>query len=87
MNQMFGGETKTGVEAFTDTALAYRLLSQYTAIVAVSDQVRVNPDGTRQRVQVPVELPQGVSYEGIFGDASSDFGAPAGVMFNSAAPR
>lgn len=88
MNQMFGGETKTGVEAVTDTALVYRLLSQYTAFVAVSDEVRVNPDGTRQRVQVPVELPQGVSYEGIFGDASSDFAAPAsGVMFNSAAPR
>lgn len=89
MNQMFGGETKTGVEAVTDTALAYRLLSQYTAFVAVSDEVRVNPDGTRQQVQVPVELPQGVSYEGIFGDASYESSAaPAGgVMFNSAAPR
>ncbi len=88
MNQMFGGETKSGVEAVTDTALAYRLLSQYTAFIAVSDQVRVNPDGTRQRVQVPVELPQGVSYEGIFGDPSYESAAPAsGVMFNSAAPR
>lgn len=89
MNQMFGGETKTGVEAITDTALAYRLLSQYTAFVAVSDEVRVNPDGRRQRVQVPVELPQGVSYEGIFGDASYESSAApaAGVMFNSAAPH
>ncbi|MFB2933882.1 VIT domain-containing protein [Aerosakkonemataceae cyanobacterium BLCC-F154] len=67
MNQMFGGETKSGVDAVTETALNYRLLSQYTAFVAVSEEVRVNPDGTRQRVEVPVELPQGVSYEGIFG--------------------
>ncbi|XWK86865.1 MAG: VIT domain-containing protein [Phormidium sp.] len=67
MNQMFGGETKSGVDAVTETALSYRLLSQYTAFVAVSEEVRVNPDGTRQRVEVPVELPQGVSYEGIFG--------------------
>jgi len=67
MNQMFGGETKTGVAAVTKTALAYRLLSPYTAFVAVSEEVRVNPDGTRQRVQVPVELPEGVSYEGIYG--------------------
>lgn len=66
MNQMYGQETTSGVQAVTNTALAYRLLSQYTAFVAVSQEVRVNPDGTQQRVDVPVELPQGVSYEGIF---------------------
>src|SRR6476661_4335413 len=66
MNQMFGGETKSLVEAVTNTALTYRLLSEYTAFVAVSEEVRVEPDGSRHRVQVPVELPQGVSYEGIF---------------------
>lgn len=75
MNQMFGGETKSGVDAVTETALNYRLLSQYTAFVAVSEEVRVNPDGTRQRVQVPVELPQGVSYDGIFGREDGDVGA------------
>lgn len=67
MNQMFGGETTTGVQQVTDLSLAYRLLSQYTAFVAVSEEVRVDPDGTRRRVEVPVEIPQGVSYEGIFG--------------------
>ena len=66
MNQMFGGETKSLVEAVTNTALTYHLLSEYTAFVAVSEEVRVEPDGTRRRVQVPVELPQGVNYEGIF---------------------
>jgi Ca-activated chloride channel family protein len=66
MNQMFGGETKSLVEAVTNTALTYRLLSEYTAFVAVSEEVRVEPDGSRRIVQVPVELPQGVSYEGIF---------------------
>ncbi|MEG4345368.1 VIT domain-containing protein [Microcoleus sp. A003_D6] len=66
MNQMFGGETKSLVEAVTNTALTYRLLSEYTAFVAVSEEVRVEPDGSSRRVQVPVELPQGVSYEGIF---------------------
>ena len=66
MNQMFGGETKSLVESVTNTALNYRLLSEYTAFVAVSEEVRVEPDGTRRRVQVPVELPQGVSYEGVF---------------------
>ncbi|MBK4728939.1 after-VIT domain-containing protein [Oxynema sp. CENA135] len=68
MSQMYGGETTSAVEAVTDTALTYRLLSQYTAFVAVSEEVRVDPDGTTRRVEVPVELPEGVSYEGIFGD-------------------
>lgn len=65
MNQMYGGETVSGVKAVTDTAIAYRLLSQYTAFVAVSEEIRVNPDGTTQRVEVPVELPEGMSYEGM----------------------
>ena len=71
MNQMVGGETTTGIEAVTNTALAYRLLSQYTAFIAISEEVRVDPDGTRRRVQVPVEMPDGVSYEGIFGAADN----------------
>jgi Ca-activated chloride channel family protein len=69
MNQMFDGETKSLVEAVTNTALSYRLLSQYTAFVAVSEEVRVQPNGRTERVQVPVELPQGVKFEGIFGDS------------------
>lgn len=76
MGQMYGGETKSGVDAVTNTALNYRLLSPYTAFIAVSEEVRVNPDGTTRRVQVPVELPEGVSYEGIFGqEAEADLGA------------
>ena len=72
MNQMYGGETVSGVKAATDTALAYNLLSKYTAFVAVSEEVRVSPDGTTERVEVPVELPEGVSYEGIFGDSDEE---------------
>ncbi len=72
MNLMFGGETKSGVEAVTNTALSYRLMSQYTAFVAVSEDVRVNPDGSSTRVQVPVELPEGVSYDGIFGKVDGE---------------
>ncbi|MEG4629082.1 VIT domain-containing protein [Microcoleus sp. AR_TQ3_B6] len=72
MNQMFGGETKSLVEAVTNTALTYRLLSEYTAFVAVSEEVRVEPDGSRRIVQVPVELPQGVSYEGIFSSTGGE---------------
>jgi len=68
MNQMVKGETKVGVETVTDTALIYQLLCQYTAFIAVSDEVRVNPNDRSVSVQVPVEMPEGISYQGIFGD-------------------
>lgn len=69
MNEMFGGETKSGVETVTRTALSYQLLSQYTSFVAVSEEVRVDPDGETRTVEVPIELPEGISYEGVFGDS------------------
>ena len=69
MNQMVSGDTKMGVEAITSTALTYQLLSQYTAFVAVSDEARVNPQEQSVSVQVPVEMPEGVSHIGVFGNA------------------
>jgi Ca-activated chloride channel family protein len=68
--KMYGMETTSGVEAITETALSYNLLSKYTAFVAVSEEVRVE-DGELQRVEVPVEMPEGVSYEGVFGPSSA----------------
>ncbi|NEO87298.1 MAG: VWA domain-containing protein [Spirulina sp. SIO3F2] len=67
MTRMTSGETRSGVEAVTQTALDYNLLSQYTAFVAVSEEVRVDPDGTTRTVDVPVELLDGTQYEGFFG--------------------
>ncbi|CAN1209816.1 VIT domain-containing protein [Tumidithrix helvetica PCC 7403] len=80
MNQMFGNEVKSLVDAVTNTALSYHLMSQYTSFVAVSEEVRVNPDGGSERVQVPVEIPQGVSYDGIFGADKDSAQVPGTVM-------
>ncbi|MFN9860274.1 MAG: after-VIT domain-containing protein, partial [Pseudanabaena sp.] len=77
MNQMFGGEVKSLVDAVTQTALNYRLLSQYTAFVAVSEEVRVDPKGGKVTVQVPVLIPEGVSYDGIFGGDPNQSAKPA----------
>jgi len=55
------------IQAITDLALEHRLASAYTAFVAV-DETRVVGDGRPLRVLQPVELPEGVSYEGIFGE-------------------
>lgn len=59
---------KLGFEtAITDVAMHYHLVSQYTAFVAV-DESRIVGNGQPRRIMQPVELPEGVSYQGIFGE-------------------
>jgi Ca-activated chloride channel family protein len=58
------------VQAITDLALVHHLASAYTAFVAV-DASRAVGDGRPLRVLQPVELPEGVSYEGLFGGPSA----------------
>ncbi|MEG4817799.1 VIT domain-containing protein [Microcoleus sp. K5-D4] len=70
MNQMVQYETKVGVETVTETALTYQLLSQYTAFVAVSDDVRVESGTESISMNVPVEMPETVEYEGVFGNTA-----------------
>ncbi len=57
------GETPAQI---TDLALEYRLMSAYTSFVAVEQRI-VNIGGVQRTINVPVEMPEGVSYEGIFG--------------------
>ncbi|MFB2882301.1 VIT domain-containing protein [Floridanema aerugineum] len=84
-NQMVSGDTKKGVEAVTDTALSYQLLSQYTAFVAVSDDVRVDATESSVSVQVPVEMPEGVNYQGVFSNVA--YAAAPRVEISRSAPR
>ena len=57
-------------DAVTELGLDYRMMTQYTSFVAVEEQV-VTKDGKPRTVLVPVEMPEGVSYEGIFGDRAA----------------
>lgn len=50
--------------------LAYRLMTPYTSFVAVEEQV-VTRDGKPVRIEVPVEMPEGVSHEGVFGSGAA----------------
>jgi Ca-activated chloride channel family protein len=62
-----GMSTKADVrEQMTALALEYRLMSPFTSFVAVEERV-VNVGGQQRTLDVPVEMPEGVSYEGIFG--------------------
>lgn len=84
-NQMVSGETKSGVDAVTEVALTYQLLSPYTAFVAVSDDVRINPTAESVSVQVPIEMPEGIRYEGIFGNVA--YSTVASGMPQQSAPQ
>ena len=67
-----GGSSERGQDSgslereITATALEFRLVTRYTSFVAVDNQV-VASDGKPMLVAQPVEMPEGVSYEGVFG--------------------
>jgi len=61
-----GNPRKNVREAITQLGLDYRLMTQFTSFVAVEELI-ITEGGQPRRVEVPVELPEGVSYEGIFG--------------------
>lgn len=55
-------------ESIQQLGLDYRLMTQYTSFVAVEETI-VTEGGRPRRIDVPVEMPEGVSYEGIYGNA------------------
>lgn len=62
------GNIKPAVQTeITQLGLNHRLMTQFTSFVAVEERV-VTTNGKPQTVEVPVEMPDGVSYEGIFGE-------------------
>ena len=68
MNQMVrDGRTKDLIEQVTQLGLTYRLMTQWTSFVAVEEKV-VNVDGKLETVVQEIEMPEGVSYDGVFGE-------------------
>jgi Ca-activated chloride channel family protein len=60
-------------EAVTSIALEYRLMSPYTSFVAIDEREAAAPEVAAKpprRMLVPVPMPEGVSYEGVFGGPS-----------------
>jgi Ca-activated chloride channel homolog len=75
------GNARTNREQAVQSAvlqlgLRFGLMTQFTSFVAVEKRV-VNIGGKMRTVAVPVEMTDGVSYEGIFGDDSLRRGRPA----------
>lgn len=62
-----------------DTALAYHIMTQFTSFVAVEEKY-VTEGGKSKLVPVPVEMPEGVSHEAVFGhEASRKVASASGV--------
>jgi len=61
------GVMKDGLqEQITQIGLNYRLMTQFTSFVAVEEMI-VTDGGQPRRIDVPVEVPEGVSRQGVFG--------------------
>ncbi len=53
-------------DAITNLGIEYRLMTQFTSFVAVEERI-VTDGGQPRKIEVPVEMPDGVSREGVFG--------------------
>jgi Ca-activated chloride channel family protein len=67
-----GGELPEGRErdAVIDLALAHRVMTAWTAFVAVEEVSEKLPDGTLRIVQVPVDMPYGTGGDGGYGEGT-----------------
>ena len=61
-------ENSSTVEAITNLGLEHRLVTRWTSFVAVEERLVVS-DGQPRMVNVPVDMPQGVSYGDVFNEA------------------
>jgi Ca-activated chloride channel homolog len=79
-------------KAVTELGLEYRLMTQFTSFVAVEEMV-VTDGGKPRRIDVPVEVPEGVNREAVFGQESNaplngrGFGQISQVYANPSSPK
>jgi Ca-activated chloride channel family protein len=74
-----GGELAELEKSIVDTSLRYRVLSRFTAFIAVDARV-VNEGGEPRRITQPVEMPQGWEPPAPGGPAGQPAGAPMSLM-------
>src|SRR5882672_7184338 len=71
-------------QAITQLGLDYRLMTQFTSFVAVEEMI-VTDGGQPRRIDVPVEVPEGVNRAAVFGQETErdSFGYVAGGVLNA----
>lgn len=80
-----GNPDKKVKEEIIKVALDHKLMTQFTSFVAVEEAV-VNVDGKPVRVTVPVELPEGVSREGVFGPSHANLKSRGAAPYRHSPP-
>jgi Ca-activated chloride channel family protein len=65
-------------EEVTQLGMDYRLMTQFTSFVAV-EEMTITDGGQPRRVDVPVEMPDGVSHDGVFGARKDEQAGAAGA--------
>lgn len=78
MGAQSGAVNKELRDEIVETALKHHIMTQYTSFVAVEEQHKTK-DGKLITVEVPVELADGVSREGVFGEAETRGPRTAGL--------
>jgi Ca-activated chloride channel family protein len=82
MSQDFAGAQQGNMkpevkESIVQLGLDYRLMTQFTSFVAVEEMI-VTDGGAPRRIDVPVEVPEGVDRNAVFGQEKNEMFANAG---------
>src|SRR2546425_1816339 len=72
-------------QAIINLGLDYRLMTQFTSFVAVEEMI-VTDGGKPRRIDVPVEVPEGVNRQAVYGQADQPFGRLQALASFSRAP-
>ena len=84
-NGMQRGEMKPELkETITSLGLEYRLMTQFTSFVAVEEMI-VTDGGQPRRIDVPVEVPEGVNREAVNDQRGGNVSANLGYIMNTQA--
>ncbi len=67
LRQKYAQNNPDVVKAVTELALKFRLMSPYTSFVAVEEKEVTEGNNPPRKVLVAVQMPEGVSYDGVFG--------------------
>lgn len=72
-------------EEITNLGVTFRLMTQFTSFVAV-EELTVTVGGEPKTIAVPVDMPDGVDYEGVFGEVGDRQRVAAKSVAQAAAP-
>jgi Ca-activated chloride channel family protein len=78
-------------QSIIQLGLEYRLMTQFTSFVAVEEMI-VTDGGQPRRIDVPIEVPEGVNREAVFGQERSEqfsasYGRNTGALINAPMAR